>query len=188
MTPRIRGGGRAYTKSKDSVRVVAALPSPTRDYANPTRRREPRDRHGSDRVALHRLGHHLAGHQVEPRDDAGADRCVLAFGLAYVVLFLIGNRLARREGGARPSWDLILVNGIGQFVINYAIVYWAEQTLPSGLVAVLWAVFPLMVAGLGHFMLRGERISGRQCSASASRSSGSRSCSRTTCARSVRMP
>lgn len=84
------------------------------------------------------------------------------FGLAFVVLYVVGGHLSRREGGARPGWDLVLVNGIGQFVINYSIVYWAQQTLPSGLVSVLWSVFPLMVAGLGHFMLKSERISTRQ--------------------------
>ncbi|MCA8941425.1 MAG: EamA family transporter, partial [Planctomycetes bacterium] len=75
---------------------------------------------------------------------------------------LIGGPLRSREGGRRPSFDLVLVNGLGQFTINYAIVYWAQQTLPSGLVAILWAVFPLMVAALAHWMLPGERVTLRQ--------------------------
>jgi drug/metabolite transporter (DMT)-like permease len=34
--------------------------------------------------------------------------------------------------------------------------------LPSGLVSVLWATFPLMMALTGHFVTRAERLHGRQ--------------------------
>ena len=42
------------------------------------------------------------------------------------------------------------------------IVYWAETRLHSGLVSVLWAVFPMMMAIAGHVALPGERLEGRQ--------------------------
>jgi drug/metabolite transporter (DMT)-like permease len=41
-------------------------------------------------------------------------------------------------------------------------VYWSETRLPSGLVSVLWAVFPMLQATLGHFTLPGERLSASQ--------------------------
>lgn len=84
------------------------------------------------------------------------------FGIAWLVMAAVAPSIARREGGSRPELRLVLVSGIGQFTLSYGIVYWTEQTLPSGLVSVLWSVFPLMVAGLGAFMLAGERLVARQ--------------------------
>jgi drug/metabolite transporter (DMT)-like permease len=46
--------------------------------------------------------------------------------------------------------------------LNYALVYMSETILPSGLVSVLWSVFPLMMACAGHFVTRAERLGPRQ--------------------------
>lgn len=40
-------------------------------------------------------------------------------------------------------------------------VYWAEQYVPSGLAAILFATFPLLVAVLAHFALPDERLTRR---------------------------
>ena len=40
--------------------------------------------------------------------------------------------------------------------------YWCETVIPSGLVSVLWATFPLMMALTGHFVTRAERLHGAQ--------------------------
>ena len=50
------------------------------------------------------------------------------------------------------------VMGVLNFAVCYGIVYWTETILPSGLVCVLWAVFPMMMAFLGHQCLPGERL------------------------------
>jgi drug/metabolite transporter (DMT)-like permease len=49
-------------------------------------------------------------------------------------------------------------NALFTFCIAYSILYWAEQWVPSGLAAVLFATFPLLVALLAHFVLPGERL------------------------------
>ena len=40
--------------------------------------------------------------------------------------------------------------GCLNFGVSYGIVYTTETVLPSGLVSVLWAVFPLMMAASGQ--------------------------------------
>jgi drug/metabolite transporter (DMT)-like permease len=40
----------------------------------------------------------------------------------------------------------VIAQGISIFGLQYALVYWAEQTVPSGLVAVLFAVNPLLTS------------------------------------------
>jgi drug/metabolite transporter (DMT)-like permease len=83
------------------------------------------------------------------------------FALAFAVMAFVAPRLARREGGGAPPTRLWLLIGTLNFAASYAIVYVTETVLPSGLVAVLWAVFPLMAAVPGHFVL-GERLGVRQ--------------------------
>lgn len=86
----------------------------------------------------------------------------LRFGFAGCVMAALAPWLGRREGGGRPTLRLVLWAGLGQFALSYGIVYWAEQRLSSGVVSVLWAVFPLMVAGLSVFTLPEERLVRRQ--------------------------
>lgn len=84
------------------------------------------------------------------------------FTLAAAVMALLAPVLHRREGGRRPSRWLVLGQGTFNFAISYGIVYAAETVIPSGLASVLWAVFPLMTAVLGHAVLPGERLRLRQ--------------------------
>ncbi len=73
---------------------------------------------------------------------------------------LLGLALARGVplGRSRREVVLWLANGTLAFSISYGIVYWAEQWVPSGLAAVLFATYPLFVAILGHFALPAEAM------------------------------
>lgn len=82
----------------------------------------------------------------------------LRFCLAGLVMAALAPAIQRREGGGAPGLFLTLVVAICEFGVSYAIVYRAELVVPSGLVAVLWAVYPLVMAGLGHRFLPGERL------------------------------
>jgi drug/metabolite transporter (DMT)-like permease len=84
------------------------------------------------------------------------------FGLACALMAVLARLLAGREGGGRPTWTMSLVMGLLNFGVSYGIVYWAETILPSGLVSVLWAVFPMMMAVCAHWFLPGERLRLRQ--------------------------
>jgi drug/metabolite transporter (DMT)-like permease len=94
---------------------------------------------------------------VPPLTGAG-----IRFVLAGAVMAVLAPALVRREGGGRPPRSAVLFQAGCQFCANYALVYWAETVLPSGLVSVLWSAFPLMMALLGHFVTRSERLAPRK--------------------------
>ena len=86
----------------------------------------------------------------------------LRFLVAGSVMAALAPVLVPREGGARPPRSVVAAQALCQFVLNYALVYYAETVLPSGLVSVLWSVFPLLVALGGHFVTKAERLEPRQ--------------------------
>jgi drug/metabolite transporter (DMT)-like permease len=83
----------------------------------------------------------------------------LRFTLAGVVLLAWARWRGVRFGFGPLEWKLWLTNALLTFVGSYGLVYWAEQTLPSGLTSILWATFPLWVVLLGRFILPDERSS-----------------------------
>ncbi|MEM7203522.1 MAG: DMT family transporter [Planctomycetota bacterium] len=80
------------------------------------------------------------------------------FALAGSVFAALAPRLHAIEGGAAPTWPLRLVMGGLNFALSYAVIYWVEQTVPSGLTSVLWGTFPILIAVGAHFCLPGERL------------------------------
>ena len=86
----------------------------------------------------------------------------LRFAVASLAMTFVAPRLSRLEGGRPPTWRLRLTMGGLNFTLSYAIVYWCEQRLPSGLVSVLWATFPMMMAISGRLFLPDERLLARQ--------------------------
>ena len=94
---------------------------------------------------------------LPPFLSAGARFCVAGVTMAAVAL-LIG----RRESGRKPPTYMWVLHGTLNFAASYGIVYCTEEVLPSGLVAVLWGVYPMMMAASGHLFLPGEQLHGRQ--------------------------
>jgi len=84
------------------------------------------------------------------------------FVLAALVVALLAPWLSRAEGGGRPSLRLSLTMGTLNIATSYALVYWSETILPSGLVAVLWAAHPMLLGALSVWLLPQERLVGRQ--------------------------
>ncbi len=82
----------------------------------------------------------------------------MRFGIAAIVLFAVARAFGVRPDRGRRARVLGAVNAALAFSLSYGVVYWAEQWVPSGLASVLFSTFPLMVAGLAHFALPGERI------------------------------
>jgi drug/metabolite transporter (DMT)-like permease len=82
--------------------------------------------------------------------------------LAGIVLLAIAQLTARpRRPGRRSVWFWMLV-GLPQLGIPYAFVFWAEQSITSGLTAMLFATFPAFTAVTAHFMLRNEPLNGQK--------------------------
>ena len=94
---------------------------------------------------------------LPPFLSAGARFCVA--GVLMVALALL---IGRKESGRKPPAHMWILHGSLNFAASYGIVYYTEQVLPSGLVAVLWGVYPMMMAASGHLFLPGEQLRGRQ--------------------------
>jgi drug/metabolite transporter (DMT)-like permease len=82
----------------------------------------------------------------------------LRFVIAAVVMVGVAALLSRKEGGAAPPTWLWIVQGTASFAISYGLVYHAETVLPSGLVSLLWGVYPMLQALSGQLFLEGERL------------------------------
>jgi drug/metabolite transporter (DMT)-like permease len=87
---------------------------------------------------------------------------VFAFARAVAVASILTIvALALRQPFPRGRRTLVIATIVG--VINvgltWAIIFWAEQFVPSGLVAVFGSAAPVWTAVLAHFMVKGDRLS-----------------------------
>ena len=88
---------------------------------------------------------------------------VFAFDRAVAVsLVLTALALVRRLPFPRDRRVLAAAAAVG--IINtgssWAVIFWSEQYVPSGLVSVFGASAPIWTAFLAHFLVRGDRLSG----------------------------
>jgi drug/metabolite transporter (DMT)-like permease len=86
----------------------------------------------------------------------------LRFLIAGTCMIGVAHVLSAREGGGRPSLSVVIAHGTFQFALNYGLVYVCQTVIPSGMVAVIWAVFPLFIALGEHFVVGTQRLSGRK--------------------------
>lgn len=83
----------------------------------------------------------------------------LRFSIAGAALLTLVPVFRIKLGTTTPRERLVWgTNALFTFCLSYSILYWAEQWVPSGLAAVLFATFPLLVAVFAHFLLPGERL------------------------------
>src|SRR4051812_13442722 len=86
-----------------------------------------------------------------------AMRWIVAGGALTIALVLRGERLPHRR-----EWPAITLLGVLLLGFGNGAVVWAEQTVPSGLTAVLVATSPFWMVGIEAMMTRGERITVRR--------------------------
>jgi drug/metabolite transporter (DMT)-like permease len=87
---------------------------------------------------------------------------VFAFERAVAVsVILVGLSLAMRHPFPRDRRVILFAAIVGIFNTGstWAIIFWAEQYVPSGLVSVFGASTPIWTALLAHFLVRGDRLS-----------------------------
>ena len=87
---------------------------------------------------------------------------VFAFERAVAVsIILIGLSLAMRHPFPRDRRVILaaVVVGIFNTGTSWAIIFWSEQYVPSGLVSVFGASSPIWTALLAHYLVRGDRLS-----------------------------
>jgi len=95
----------------------------------------------------------LGLNDLPPLTFAGI-RFLCASSILVAIIFARGVRWPRK----RSEWLVIAIVGWLQFSLNYGLVFWGEQRIPSGLAAVLQSTFPAFGLVIAHFYLPEERI------------------------------
>src|SRR5690349_25026788 len=81
----------------------------------------------------------------------------LAAGIAlYGWTVLRGERLPKGREWASESLLAFLI-----FVLDYGLLFWAEQKVPSGIAAVMMATIPAFMALADILILKSQRLTGR---------------------------
>lgn len=75
------------------------------------------------------------------------------------ILTVAGIALRQRFPRDLPTVALAAVAGLINTGVTWAIIFWAEQFVPSGLVAVFGASAPVWTAILAHYTVKGDRLS-----------------------------
>jgi drug/metabolite transporter (DMT)-like permease len=84
----------------------------------------------------------------------------MRFSIAGLVLY--GWMAARGERSpSRRQWMSISLLAVLIFVIDYGLLFWAEQRVPSGIAAVMMAMIPVFIALLEILFLRTQRLTVR---------------------------
>ncbi|HET6837385.1 MAG TPA: EamA family transporter [Gemmatimonadales bacterium] len=87
-------------------------------------------------------------------------------GIRFLVAALLLGAIAMAQGFRLPTerrdWSLLLYTGFLTITLNYALVFWGEQYISSGLAALLSATVPLFGLPLAHRYLSGEPLTWRK--------------------------
>src|SRR5947199_6341491 len=83
------------------------------------------------------------------------ERAVAVSLLLTIVSVALGLRFPRD----RRTFAAAAFAGVVNTGTSWAIIFWSEQYVPSGLVAVFGAAGPIWTAFLAHFFVRGDRLS-----------------------------
>ena len=82
----------------------------------------------------------------------------IRFSIASIFIYILMKVKDISIQTDRVSIRLYLLMGFFSFVIPFGLVYWAEQFVPSGMAAVLFAVYPFWVVIFSYIRMPGEFI------------------------------
>ena len=83
------------------------------------------------------------------------ERAVAVAAILTVAVLVLGRSFPRTRTALLASG----ISGLFNTGTSWALIFWAEQFVPSGLVAVFGAMAPVWTAILAHFYVRGDRLS-----------------------------
>jgi drug/metabolite transporter (DMT)-like permease len=82
----------------------------------------------------------------------------LRFSIASIILGMVVFAQRLSVPTDKTFWKLVLLLCVTSFTIPFALIYWGQIRVDSGLASVLFATYPLWVAILSHFFLPNEKI------------------------------
>jgi drug/metabolite transporter (DMT)-like permease len=82
----------------------------------------------------------------------------IRFAGAALILFIIIRMRGFRLPDTVRDWSLLAYTSVLTITLNYALVFWGEQYIPSGLAAVLSATMPLFGLPIAHHYLATEQL------------------------------
>lgn len=91
----------------------------------------------------------------------------LRFVIAVVVLLAISIGRVPLLPARRSDFKLLAYTGVLMFAVNYALLFWAELYVSSGLSAVLQATIPIFGMVFAHYILPSEPLRGQRIIGSA---------------------
>ena len=83
------------------------------------------------------------------------ERAVAVAAILTVAVLVLRHSFPRTRTALLAS----AISGLFNIGTSWALIFWAEQFVPSGLVAVFGAMSPVWTAILAHFYVRGDRLS-----------------------------
>ena len=83
------------------------------------------------------------------------ERAIAVASLLTLAVLVLRQSFPRTRAALLAS----AVSGLFNIGTSWALIFWAEQFVPSGLVAVFGAMAPVWTAILAHFFVRGDRLS-----------------------------
>jgi drug/metabolite transporter (DMT)-like permease len=92
-------------------------------------------------------------------------------GIRFALAALLLGLVVRLRGRAVPQltrsdWRVLAYTGFLSITVNYALVFWGEQYISSGLAALLSATVPLFGLPIAHWYLDAEPLTGRKVAGS----------------------
>ena len=84
------------------------------------------------------------------------ERAIAVASLLTIAVLVLRQSFPRTRAALLAS----AVSGLFNIGTSWALIFWAEQFVPSGLVAVFGAMAPVWTAILAHFFVHGDRLSG----------------------------
>lgn len=82
----------------------------------------------------------------------------LRFLIAGPLLMIVGRLTHESQPRNADTWGYYVKLGLGMMMLPYALIYFGETRLPSGLTAVLFALQPIFAMVFAHFLLSRERF------------------------------
>src|SRR5437868_8438704 len=83
------------------------------------------------------------------------ERAIAVATILTITVLVLGQSFPR----TRATFLASAISGLFNIGTSWALIFWAEQFVPSGLVAVFGAMAPVWTAILAHFFVRGARLS-----------------------------